>query len=217
MVDGRVLAQVCYSHRVTVLARADALRRAADELLRETGVVDVFGRLGTVHPVGSYRLNVMYRPDIDLIVTADYLRRDNAISVTKRLLDLGHFQTVGFADWVSHENPDAAKSYYWELRAIREDAWWKLDVWYTSPADDRSIEPTERFARLLQGNPAAREVILRIKAHFFDGTKYRDGVTGFAIYDAVLNHGRMTVQSFLRAWNTEHATGGASRGGYHIE
>ncbi len=50
-------------------------------------------------------------------------------------------------------------------------------------------------------------MILRIKEHFFDGTKYRDGVTGFAIYDAVLNHGQLTVEGFLQTWNAQRPTG----------
>lgn len=201
--DDRVLALVCYSHVVTILDRANELKRAADKLLRETGIIDILARLGAVHPVGSYRLDAMYRPDIDLIVIADELRADAAVTATKQLLDQCHFQTVGFADWASYANPEGATGYYWELRALRGDVWWKLDIWYTTPRADRSIEPAEHFARLLQDNPAARDVILRIKAHFFDGTKYRDGVTGFAIYDAVLNDGRMSVERFRLGWTTE--------------
>ncbi|MGH2585906.1 MAG: hypothetical protein ACRDJE_13415, partial [Dehalococcoidia bacterium] len=157
--------------------------------------------LGAVHFVGSYRFDVMYRPDIDLIVTAHKPHRDHAIVVTKQLLDTPHLQTVGFADWSAYQDPDGARGYYWELRAFRGDDWWKLDVWYTTPEDDRSIEPADRFARLLQDNPAAKDVILAIKAHYFDGTKYRDGVTGFAICDAVLNGGRTSVESFVQAWD----------------
>jgi hypothetical protein len=192
------------------LDRAGALKRAADELLRETGVIDIFAALGAVHLVGSYRLDVMYRPDIDLVVTADELHRDAAVATTKQLLDVGQFQTVGFANWTSHHNPDGARGYYWELRSFRGDDWWKVDTWYTKPEDDRSIEPTERFARLLHGHPMAREVILGIKAHYFDGTKYRDGVTGHAIYDGVLNRTWMSVEGFIHGWNAQRASVGTT-------
>jgi hypothetical protein len=182
-----------------VLHRATTLRRTAAELLRVTDLGALLARLGQVHEVGSFRLDVMFRPDIDLIVTSATPSRDQAIARTQELLERGQFQTVGFADCFSFWKPGAPAGFYWELIAPYAGDWWKIDVWYLTPKDDISIRPAEQFEQRLQNNPGARETILRIKEHFFDGVKYRDGVTGFAIYDAVLNVGVDSLAGFIQA------------------
>jgi hypothetical protein len=164
-------------------------------------VVSLFSQVGHIHTVGSYRLNVMYRPDIDLIVATEAPTREQATRLTKLLLDQREFQSVGFADYVSYRKPSVTKGFYWELITPYANDWWKFDIWYLAPEDDTAIAPAEHFERLLDGNPAARETILRIKEHFFDGVKYRAGITGFAIYDAVLNHGVSSLAEFIQAWD----------------
>lgn len=188
-----------YPDPVSLLERADTLRREATALLRETGVLETFDRLGDVHFVGSYRLDTMFRPDIDIIILAGRPRREEAVAVSKVLLDGGQFQTIGFADTMSYSRPGEPRGYYWQLIAPRGNRWWKLDVWYLRPEEDRSIAPTLRFSQLLRANEPARETILELKAHFFDGTKYRDGVTGPKIYDAVLNQGVTSTEALMES------------------
>ncbi len=178
------------------LQRAEALHRVASDLLRETGVIALLSTLRQVHTVGGYRLNVMFRTDIDLIVTTGAPSREQAIRMAKLLLDRGHFQTVGFADWFTYRKPDVSKGFYWQLITPHAGDWWKFDVWYMAPEDDVSIEAAERFEHLIEGDNEARQAILNIKAQLFDGLKYRDGVTGFDIYDAVLNYGVPSLKSF---------------------
>ncbi len=185
---------------MTLLQRAEFLHRSATELMHVTRVAELFSQLGQVHFVGSYRLDVMFRPDLDLIVTAATPSREQAVQVTRQLLDTGQFQTVGFADWVTYRKPNVPKGFYWELVTPYANDWWKFDVWYLAPEDDSSIAPAVQFERLLHENPTACETILVVKKHFFDGVKYRGGVTGFAIYDAVLNHGVSSVAEFTEIW-----------------
>lgn len=175
--------------REPLLRRADDLRRTADEIIRESDVVRFFSALGEVNFVGSYRLDVMYRPDIDLIVVSDSPQRQKTVPVTTRLMESGYFQTVAFADWFNHRREDTPKGFYWELVAPRSGAQWKLDVWYSSPHDDLSTRRTERYAKLLEGNPSARETILKLKEALFDGTRYRGTLGGADICGAVLERG----------------------------
>lgn len=183
---------------MTPSRRAEVLHRLATELLRETAIVSLLSRLGQVSAVGSYRLDVMYRPDIDLILTTEAPSKERAIDTTKLLLDCGHFQTVGFADWLTYRKPNIPRGFYWELIAPYVSDWWKLDVWYMTQEDDISIEAAERFELMLRGNAEARETILDFKARLFDGVKYRYGVTGVEVYDAVLNRKVRSLRSFLR-------------------
>jgi len=43
----------------------------AKSLLENTKIIDLFNNPGTVHIVGSYAANLMWDPDIDIVVIAD--------------------------------------------------------------------------------------------------------------------------------------------------
>lgn len=184
--------------RESLLRRADRLRRAADEVIRQADVVRLFSSLGDVSFIGSYRLDVMYRPDIDLIVTSDNPDRKEAIGLTTRLLESGYFQTVGFADWFNYRREGTPRGFYWELIVPSGGADWKLDAWYLSWQEDLSIRRTERYAKLLEDGPSAREVILKLKSELFNGTRYEGGIGGLEICAAVLERGIRSAAQLRR-------------------
>jgi hypothetical protein len=177
---------------------ADDLKKEAEILLKETSIVPIFSSLGKVNFVGSYQLNTMYRPDIDLIVIAEKPKRQKAVEITSKLLKSNNFQTVGFADCFNFKKKNTPKGFYWELVVPRFGKNWKFDVWYTTADEDYSIEPTKRFEQLLKEKPPARETILKVKQTFFNGTKYRHGITGPQIYTAVLEKGIEDMEEFKK-------------------
>ncbi|MBI2357030.1 hypothetical protein HYV12_03215 [Candidatus Dojkabacteria bacterium] len=173
--------------------------KVANEILRSTGVVETFSKLGTVEIVGSVKLNLMFRNDIDLLVIADEISREKAIAVTTELLHNPQFQTVGFADYQSHHEEGYTNGYYWELIVIHENESWKFDIWYSTPNEEYIkdvLAITPRFLDLLEKNPEKRELILKIKNEYSDGIKYRNNVNSIDIYKAVLDYNVSTVGQF---------------------
>ncbi|MCP4639119.1 MAG: hypothetical protein GY851_01730 [bacterium] len=178
------------------------MQKQADAVLRESGLLDVLTPLGTVRFAGSYRLGLMVRPDIDIIVAAEAPSRGEAVKITKRLLDDGYFQSVVFIDNLSwSERLDAqmaAVGFYWHLDAPRCGRQWKCDVWYLNPEEDIFVSQTKRFEELLTANPEARSTILDLKREFLEGKGYRHGATGTRICKAVLEHGVTTGAELMK-------------------
>lgn len=88
-----------------VVKHADELKREADSIITQSGVVDVLSGLGKINFVGSYALNLLHRNDIDIIVTSNICSRDLAMFATQKLIESSKYQTVGFADYVNYNTP----------------------------------------------------------------------------------------------------------------
>ncbi len=172
---------------------------SANEILKKTEAIEIFSKLGKVEIIGSLRLNLMYRRDIDLLVISEEVEKDKAIETTKEFLDKGIFQTVALADYQTFPAYDMPLGFYWELIISHEKQNWKFDVWYLKPNERYTklvSDSIEKFEKLLSANPEKAEIILQIKKAYFDGVKYKDKVKSFDIYNAVLERGVNSAEEF---------------------
>lgn len=182
-----------------LIQNSQTLCNTAQKILSNTNVMAIFSKLGKVEIIGSLRLKLMYRMDIDLFVISNKIEKYKAHEVTKRFLDKEIFQTVALADYQTFPAHDMPLGFYWELIIPYEGKNWKFDVWYLKP-DERYTklvhDSIQKFEPLLAANPEKAETILKIKQAYFDGVKYKNGVKSFDIYTAVLEKGILTVEEF---------------------
>ncbi|MDR3642458.1 MAG: hypothetical protein P4L74_02405 [Candidatus Doudnabacteria bacterium] len=173
--------------------------KSAEEIITKTGVVEVFSKLGKVEKIGSLRLKLMYRRDIDLFVISDSIEKNKAHQITKELIDKDIFQTIGTADYQNYPAYDMPLGFFWELIIPHEDKNWKFDVWYLKPDESYAHlvrDSINKFEPLLAADPKKAEIILKIKEAYFDGVKYKDNIKSFDIYTAVLENGVKSVEDF---------------------
>ena len=178
---------------------SENLCNTANETLAKTNAIEIFSKLGKVEIIGSLRLKMMYRLDIDLLVISEKIEKTEAQEITKHFLDMGIFQTVALADYQTFPAYDMPLGFYWELIIPYENKNWKFDVWYLKPEEkytDMVLSSIKRFESALAKNPEKSETILKIKEAYFDGVKYRDKVKSFDIYTAVLENGVNSVEEF---------------------
>jgi hypothetical protein len=184
-----------------LIKNSENLCATANGILKDTKAVEVFSQLGKVEIIGSLRLKLMYRLDIDLLVISEEIKKDKALEITKQFLDSGLFRTVALADYQTFPGHDMPLGFYWELVVIRDGKEWKFDVWYLKP-DERYThlvsDSIKKFESLLAQHPEKAKIILEIKHAYFDGVKYKNGVKSFDIYTAVLEKGVNSVEKFSR-------------------
>jgi len=82
----------------SLIQKSQHLQNSADLAVKNTNIVKLLETIGKIEFVGSYALGLLYRPDIDLFVLDKDCSKDNAIAMTKQLIDSDVFQTVGFAN-----------------------------------------------------------------------------------------------------------------------
>jgi sRNA-binding regulator protein Hfq len=186
---------------INLIKNSQDLSGKASEVLKKTNAIEVFSKLGKVEIIGSLRLNLLYRFDIDLLVISENIDKEKAQTVTKQFLDSNIFQTVALADYQSFPAFDMPLGFYWELVVLHEGKNWKFDVWYLKREERYTnlvLSSIKKFKKALSRNPEKAEIILKIKADYFNGVKYKDQVKSFDIYTAVLEKGVNNVDEFSK-------------------
>jgi len=118
---------------------ADALHREADEILYRRGVDAILQSFGRVHYTGSYALNLMAWPDIDItmVLDGDPYSFDNFFEMGKQLAAVEGVDKIEYWNSLNWDVANLPKGLYWGVRcktATREVPW-KIDVWATNEAD----------------------------------------------------------------------------------
>jgi hypothetical protein len=167
------------------LERARRLREEADEVLDRARVLETLRRYGRVVPTGSYFLDAMAFPDIDLYVSAVSLEQLFAAGAQLAASPLV-FQVV-FEKTLEER---LAGGLYLKPR-IRYGDWgrpWKVDIW---SFDDARIEelmaPMRRFKERM--TPQLREQIIRYKVSLLNAEGRTPMLSGWWIYKAFLEEG----------------------------
>jgi len=186
-------------HNQNLLENSKELCNVAGEILAETKALDMFSVLGRIEVIGSLRLELMFRNDIDLLVISEVIEKQKAEDVTKKFSDMGIFSSIILKDYQSNPEYDMPLGFYWELGMLKNGKEWKFDVWYLKPDErytDLVMSAIERFELALKQNPEKGELILKLKQNYFDGVKYKNNIKSIDIYTAVLEKGIDSVEEF---------------------
>lgn len=189
-----------------LLQESKRIKSQADKILKESGIVEILSEYGEVKIAGSYSLDVMLRPDLDLYVVAEKHDWDKVIDIQSKIIKRKYFRDVYFIDWLNFENKQTGlveewipsiKGYYFATVIPIEDQRFKMDIWLITKEYDKSAELTDHFRKLLNNADESKKlVILEIKNAMRQGKKYIDGVDGKLIYKAVLENGITNIEDF---------------------
>ena len=178
-----------------LLKKSVTLQKQANRVVKDTKVQEIFSKLGKINFIGSYKLRLMMRRDIDIIVTSNKPSVNKANLITKKLKALRKFSSVRMIDSYTKRLPYLPQGFYWELKIRKPEGEWKFDVWYLSPKEDKSIASVNKWKKLLTS--AKKNVILAVKNKYLR-TKmlYSNKLYGAKIYKAILERGIKDLESF---------------------
>lgn len=188
-------------HRL--LEKAQGMKDEVDKILSESELVEILSQYGEVKIGGSYALDLMLRPDIDIFVITDKHDWEKVLKVTTDLMTKRYFREVCFVNWVDFDGntkKDFMKGYYFQPLVQIGESFWKIDLWLTTKEYYKPEKFTDRFQTLLdkETDNAKRITIMEIKEAMREGKKYRGNVNGKMIYEAVLENGVKSVDDFER-------------------
>lgn len=81
-----------------VLEYSQQIKCDADEILRDSDLIKCLGKYGQVNIGGSYKYDLMWNPDIDIMVVCDDPRQQSLAAI-KELMDLRQFQKYQYGDF----------------------------------------------------------------------------------------------------------------------
>lgn len=132
----------------------------AQELLATTDLVRSLDEFGQVIIGGSFNYDLMWDPDIDIMVICND-SRTKSVAAIKKMIDLRIFQKYEYGDFVKFKRKNRPEAYILNLILPFYDQKWEIEVWFTDEYPDRQREMDNLMkSKLNDGN---RQTILEMK------------------------------------------------------
>jgi hypothetical protein len=168
--------------------RSRKLRKEANEVLKMIKLKKHCAPIGKVVPTGSYYMDLMMYPDIDLYLPSTTIEK--LFTLAAKFATIKCVKEVVFQKGSAWDKGDLAKGYY--LKPIVEHGtWgrpWKVDIW-SLPSS--IIEKKNKHLRKLKERmtPQQRKLILEYKYSILTDQFRTPMFSGIYIYRAVIDLG----------------------------
>lgn len=183
-----------------IVEYARQLRQEATALLDKEGLLSMLKAVGTTQVIGSYALDTMTWPDIDISMNLPQAQNvELFFELAQRIATKFEITKMSYSNHYIRNFPGYDHGLYWGIQLRYAGTEWKVDLWGYNDTDyQRHIaEANELFRQLQQ---ADRLAILRIKYVICQQPEYRGNVyNSMAIYRAVLEDKVESVDGF-NAW-----------------
>jgi len=184
---------------IDVVEHSDLLRQEADRILYAEGLLLLLKTYGPTRVIGSYTLNTMTWPDIDISMVLPY-KQD-----VELFFDIGqkialNFQVtrMSFSNHYIRGLPGFDHGLYWGIRVNFAEREWKIDLWgYCETDYNAHMADFDSLHKQLMD--VDRSTILCIKLPISQRPDYRGKTyNSMAVYQAVLSGKVTTVAEFYR-------------------
>lgn len=169
-----------------LIKNSQKLLKDADHILNESKIIEKVEKFGKVFIVGSYKLDLMYRPDIDIDVQVENYSVSEMRELARDLLKSNYYQKVLFQDWTEIKSPFGKNYIYLGLLHYYNDIPWKIDIHYTNEKISPYLGIFKKIKEGVEKNPEAKLKILELKEKYFRDGEYKDGMTSVKVYEEVL-------------------------------
>jgi hypothetical protein len=177
------------------LEHADKLRKEADRVLKLVRLDEILRPYGTVYPTGSYYLDVMAYPDIDLYFTKVSL--ENLFGIGSQIAACDLVSQVVYEKSVDPVN--MPEGLYLKSR-VKYGEWgrpWKIDLWSLAEnVIQRKMEDMRHFQQKM--TPVLRQQIIRYKLLVLTSQRRTPMYSGYHIYKAFIDEGLTDFESVTR-------------------
>ena len=181
------------------MLKSGELRERAEKILDDTGLLAELARYGEVHPIGSYRMDIMAWNDIDIDVRNDGMNLEKLYALTNYVLKT--FRPVWYE--AKEEITDEGKTVWfhgWEAYIGGE--LWNFDIWFF---DEETITKAEQFCGGISGKladaPEKKAVIAQIKRDLIGRGLYSfEQYHSMDVYRAVLELGMTSADEMIREY-----------------
>ena len=183
-----------------IVKHSRLLRHEASELLDKEGLLSMLNAFGTTQVIGSYTLDTMTWPDIDISMNLpDEQNVERFFELGKRIATKFQITKMSYSNHFIRNFPGYDHGLYWGIQLRYAEREWKVDLWGYGDTDyQKHIAEFDALHQRLQ--QADRTAILRIKHVICQHPDYRGNVyNSMAIYRAVLEDKVESVDEF-KAW-----------------
>ena len=186
------------------LLTASSLRKEADQVLQETGLLALLERYGTVSTTGSYSYDLMTWRDIDLCLALPTIETRSIFDLGREIAVLPGVGSMYYRNEFIMETPGNPRAVFWCVDFyLSSEIKWKVDILIsTSEEVARVLQPGQGLKARL--NHQKREAILQIKSVLCQRDCYRQEYGSRDVYDAVMEHEVKTIEEWDNWWKNQN-------------
>lgn len=162
---------------MNVLEYSKQIQTDADELLKETGILDLYRAIGNVNLVGSYVANLMWDPDIDVVVVTD-TPHVSAMNAVQALIESTTFQKIEFGDFLHFPRENRPESFIVNARREWKGKIWEIETWFLESTEEK-LELVEKLNALPE---EVRIQILEDKKRRVEAGATKHHISSYDIY-----------------------------------
>lgn len=177
------------------------LKKVGDKILYEEGLLDILKDLGKVQIVGSYDLDLLIKPDIDIAICVEEYDLKKYFSVCKEIVDRIKPIRIKYIDQ-SVAQFDAFPfntGYFLGINLKRDNIKWSIDGWVFTPEifEERVSYHNDIKERINQSN---RKILMDIKRSIYESPNY----SSVSLYNAVLFEGVTSREEYVEWYKKKY-------------
>lgn len=175
------------------------IRRNADKILYEYGLLDMLRAIGTPHIVGSYQMDMMAWNDLDIDIENDGMSLPKLYRLTGQILET--FRPSWY-EAKEERTPEGRTVWFHGFEAMVGGELWNVDLWFF---DRETIAAAEQYCSRVASAASAvqREQIVAIKRGLLERELYAyDKFHSMDVYRAVLEEDVRNIDEFLKRYAT---------------
>lgn len=175
-----------------VLKFSNETKQTADELLKYGNVLETLAKYGNPVVTGSYKYDLMYGPDIDIIVLSDN-PQETSFGALKDFIGQRNFRKYQLGDFVKFPIDGRPQGFIVVLILEFQGRKWEIEIWFKTYL----TEDDKYFDKLLSTiSPEFRKIILEIKNQRENAGLLKNKLRTATIYEGVVLEGKKDIKDF---------------------
>lgn len=172
------------------------IKKEADGILFEKGLLNILNSFGTPHISGSYALDLMTWRDLDIYLQVDDIHEIDFFALGGKIRAAFNPVKMSFRNELIGKTKGLPTGLYWGIYLGNErEGAWKIDIWAVEASEcQRLISSCKKIKQKL--TPATELQILEIKSQCWKDPEYRRSYNSTDIYNAVLEKNIADIDGF---------------------
>jgi hypothetical protein len=179
-----------------IRAHSKKIKTQADALLKQLDLITILSAFGTPHIIGSYATDLMYNPDLDIIVTSDHPRA-SSVAALHTIVGKQMVQKLEYGDFITFKRDERPEGCIIVLRAETEGIKWEIEIWFLESAakGEKDVEHINSMA-----TTRMRDTILEFKHLVSQENISKHVIASPNIYEAVVDKGITDFNKLVEAY-----------------
>ena len=145
---------------VELLNYSENQKKIANTILAESDLISLLSKFGKCSIIGSLFLDLVYGPDIDIVVETN-VPRSASVSAINELIDKRQFQKYQYGDFVKFPRNERPSGFIIVLILEVDGVKWETEIWFMEKYPQEKTDRDLSFKESL--TPESKLTILKLK------------------------------------------------------